>query len=241
MHARIYDFTLGPGGMQQLPVVGDFFKVINALGAIHVNVDTGASLDLMPGQGLREFSFNTLTITDKSGAANAGKILVGFSSMIDDRVTGEVAVIDGGKARTLSGSAFFGSSGVNAVSGTYAHVQLENPAASGKRVVLEQVVLSIATDSMVSMRSGYAALASSSGGAASKLIGGAASAAVRRQENIAAMIGTPLTHFLIGASRPLPVKFAEPIVIAPGGFVTLASQTLNTNLFAAWEFFEEPA
>ena len=67
--------------------------------------DGGSSLSpLYAGQGQRK-EFQRLTVTDKSGAANVVLIIVADDDFIDDRITGEVSVIDGSKARTKTGAA----------------------------------------------------------------------------------------------------------------------------------------
>lgn len=240
MHARIYDFTLTAGGMQRLPVVGDFFKVISSLGTINVNADTGAVLDVMPGQGLREFPFNTLTITDKSGAANSGKILVGFSGMIDDRVTGEVSVIEGGAVRTRSGAAFAGANRTSAAAGQYPHVQLWNPAGSGKRAVVSEIGMDASIASDIGVRwstAPLAALASTPNGV-SKIAGGAVSACEVRAEANAAVLGT--TFYGVAAdAKHMIHKLTEPVILLPGYGLIVVCVTLATAVRGNFQFYEE--
>lgn len=240
MHARIYDFTLGAGGMQRLPVVGDFFKVISATGQINVIADTGAQLDLMPGQGLREFQFNTLAISDKSGAANAGKILVGFSGMIDDRVTGEVSIVEGGRSRVLAGAAFCGSSAVAAAAGLYSQGQLWNPAASGKRLIVSEVVFEGgAGGATVQMRWNQAALANLAMVGQSKLLGGAASVAEVRWDQAAGPTGTNM--FGAGVdTKANQWRFAEPLIVNPGYGLILGNAGVNSYVRSNFQYFEEP-
>lgn len=226
-----------------LQIAGDFFRVEACEWPVTVEIMSGGRVvgrmtNVRAGDFVRDIAFDQVRIIN-GATAQAVTVQIAGGGVGSDRVIGEVSVIDGGKARTIAGGAFFGSSGVNASAGTYAHVQLENPAGSGKRVVLEQVIFSTATAGLLSLRSGYASLANSSGGAPSKLLGGAASAGVRRWENIAGVSGSPMTHFIIGANAPLVVKFAEPVVISENQRLTAAAGTLNTDLFAAWEFFEE--
>lgn len=241
MHARIYDFTLGAGGMLRLPVVGDFFKVISATGQINVNADTGATLDLMPGQGLREFNFNTLTITDNSGAANAGKILVGFSQMIDDRVTGEVSVVDGAAARVFSGRSFSSYCARSAGAGNMPMIQLFNPAASGVDLVVSGVALSIAAgaDGWVQLRESVQNFGAAAGRVASKKLGGAASvASLTAQEAPSVVASTELFEIYMGLMRGEYVRMNEPFVLEPGRGIVAVSTVANT-LCAAFDFYEK--
>ncbi|MBD5803860.1 hypothetical protein AZOA_33010 [Azoarcus sp. Aa7] len=244
MHARIYDFTLTAGGMQRLPVVGDFFKVLSSTGTINVNVDTGASLDLMPGQGLREFNFNTLTITDKSGAANSGKILVGFSGMIDDRVTGEVSVIDGGRSRTLAGVAFWGKGYAAAVAGQLSFVALCNPVGSGKKLLVEQVMAGLVAGAAgsVSVGFGAAGIGALQRYGTSKISSGSASVGEIRFGSGAAssMVSVMADLYIPNAQYGQnTIRLSEPVVVLPG-YSFLAEGMVNAGTGFNVEFFEEP-
>lgn len=243
MHARIYDFTLTAGAMQRLPVVGDFFKVISATGVINVNVDTGATLDLMPGQGLREFNFNTLTITDKSGAGNVGKILVGFSGMIDDRVTGEVSVLDGGKSRTLAGQAFQYGMGVAPGAGLYALFQMQNPVGSAKNVIVKTYKIAAQAAGVVAVALNDAPLQADLSGVASKLIGSANVPALKFYGGAVAGAMGP-NYFDIAnlqANAEISKVLQEPWVLTPGATMKIHSATAAQTLNCVFEWIEEPA
>lgn len=242
MHARIYDFTLTAGGMQRLPVVGDFFKVISATGTINVNVDTGATLDLLPGQGLREFDFNALTISDKSGAANVGKILVGFSGMIDDRVTGEVSVIDGGKSRSIAGQAFQYGLGVSAGVGLYAIAQIQNPAGSGKNVIVKAYKIAAQTAGVVAVAMNDAPLQADVSGTASKLIGSANNPALKFYAGAIAGAAGPGYYDIanLQANSEISKVLQEPWVLVPGVTMKIHSATAQQTLNCVFEWNEEP-
>lgn len=240
MHARIYDFTLTSGGMQSLPVVGDFFKVISATGSINVIADTGASLDLMPGQGLREFSFNTLTIADKSGAANTGTILVGFSGMIDDRITGEVSIIDGGRALTLANAAFMKSSQVTGVAGNYSGAQLWNPVGSGVEVELFIVRVSSGTAATFGAGFGTVEMTGGSVGGRSKLSGGALSKSKIQWEVKAAAFG-PQDVFVEDRAAGVPIiyEMKQPILVREGWGFLVWNATVGGSLSVNFEYTEK--
>jgi len=93
---RDYNFTLAANATQNLDVPGDYLKVISATGAIRVRTVEGWMKDLLPGQGVKGLDFQRLILEDRSGAANVGTIAVGIGadSIVDDRVTGDVSVID---------------------------------------------------------------------------------------------------------------------------------------------------
>ncbi|MCL6484930.1 MAG: hypothetical protein I4O49_12305, partial [Janthinobacterium lividum] len=112
-----YDFNLSPGGAQNLDVKGRFFKYRSGTGAIRVRASKGGYVDLLPGQGVRGFDFESLTVADRSGANNVGVLIVGDFDFQDDRIAGTVDVVDGGRTRTLAGIAFGASAYQAAVPG----------------------------------------------------------------------------------------------------------------------------
>lgn len=244
MHARMYDYNLTAGGVQALPVVGDFFKLLSSDGAVEVVADTGAQLDLLPGQGIRGFPFNRLTIRDKSGAANAGVIQIGYAAMIDDRITGEVSIISGEVARTKAGVAFYGSTLAAAVAGQYAHVQLWNPVASGKNAVVTSVSIGAGgAQQDLQLRRNTAALGVADAGwpnALSKLTSGVSSGMELRAGTAAAIPGDRLMWMPTPADERHEVIFREPVIVEPGGGLLVTATALNTLVMASFEFWQEP-
>lgn len=84
-----YPFNLSAGQSINIPAVGDYFRVQSATGAIDVTIDgVGTLPDLLNGQGIKNIPFSRLTIKNKSGAANAGVIMVAFDEFIDNRTYG---------------------------------------------------------------------------------------------------------------------------------------------------------
>lgn len=96
-----YPFNLSAGQSINISAVGDYFRVQSATGAIDVTIDgVGTLPDLLNGQGIKNIPFNRLTIKDKSGAANAGVIMVAFDEFIDNRTYG-VNDLSAGSLNTL--------------------------------------------------------------------------------------------------------------------------------------------
>lgn len=96
-----YPFNLSAGQSINIPAVGDYFRVQSSTGAIDVTIDgVGTLPDLLNGQGIKNIPFGRLTIKDKSGAANAGVILVAFEEFIDNRTYG-VNDLSAGTLNTL--------------------------------------------------------------------------------------------------------------------------------------------
>jgi hypothetical protein len=134
-----YDFSLAGSASVVRDVKGKFFKYKSGAGLIRVGLSTGQYVDLLPGQGIWGVDFTWLTITDKSGVANAGVVLAGEFDFHDDRIAGDVSIIDNSKSKVLSGVEFIRYRSTPAGAGTYSIVQLFNPTGSGKNIAIRQM------------------------------------------------------------------------------------------------------
>jgi hypothetical protein len=107
----------------------------------------GWAVVLRPGQGFRLPAEETagIVITNISGTAMAGTLKLGPRDwqFEDQRLIGEVSVIDGGLTRTRSNQAFMGVSSITtSTAANMAGVQLWNNAAIGGRLlVVSQIIM----------------------------------------------------------------------------------------------------
>jgi len=239
-----YDFALAANGGQQIDVKGKFFKYISGIGRIRVRINKGGYVDLLPGQGVWNVDFETLNVSDRSGAVNAGTILAGDFDFHDDRITGTVDVVDGGKYRTKAQIAYSSSVRAGNVGAMFATVQLWNPPASGKNIVVEAIgVTSVLGGTIALLAASNSALANLRATPGSKLkqAGVAASVAVTRYEQLAAQgIVTSDLQYAMGANSNVDKKLVEPIVITPGYGLNVSSETANVDIAASFEYYEEP-
>jgi hypothetical protein len=90
----IYTIALPANGVLRLPLQGEYFKILQATGNVKVLADWGTLDSLTAGQGLEKSPFNYLEFTDKTGAPNTIKFLVGDRNFIDG-LTGNVVVTSG--------------------------------------------------------------------------------------------------------------------------------------------------
>jgi hypothetical protein len=86
-----YAYTLAANASINLPVTGDYFKIMSATGLVCVKSDFGALDDLIAGQGLENTPFRFLTIVNKTASANTVRIFVGDENFIDG-MSGAIAV-----------------------------------------------------------------------------------------------------------------------------------------------------
>lgn len=234
-----YDFQLTPLGGQIINTKGRFFKYRVGTGLIRVKLTDGAVIDLLPGQGVSNRNFESIEITDKSGAANVGTILAGDFDFRDERITGTVEVVDGGKARTIAGQAFMGGTALVSNAAQKPYVQLINNTAN-KRVTVKAIVLSTTTSQQLGFCVYSTSLGTLAGAAPSKLAGGAAaSAELRTQSDAAVLGGAAFVAPYVTANVPFTFTFQEPLVLLPGQGLIVRGSVDNTYLGAHFEFTEE--
>lgn len=237
-----YDFAVGAGQSQGLDIAGSFFKYKSGTGVIRVRASAGGYVDLLPGQGVWGVSFTSLTVTDKSGAANAGVIVAGNFDFRDDRIVGTVDVVDGGYARTLAGKAFMGIATTAATAGLVSCTQLWNPAGNTKNLIVKRYALSSAVAGYVMAKTNQIQLGTLNNVGYAKKAGGADSAALLKNATAAAGtydFGSKLDQYSLGANANISVILQEPIIVPPGWGLMFTALTLNTDITAALEWYEE--
>lgn len=240
--SKVYPFSVPAFGSVNLPVTGDFFKIKSATGSMTVIGNTfGALANLLPGQGLRDTEFGSLVLVDETGAINNGYLLVSDSTFVDDRVTGEVSIIDGGKARSYASQAFFANVFCGAVAAQLSHCQLWNPPGSGKNLIVEQYYVSSGSASAIGIGLYNAQLSTAAGNPLSKNNGvGAGVASQWSQNNAAALASGSAAQVYVNAAQTSPlIKFTEPLIVKPGNGIFAVNQTANATLGLCLEFFEE--
>lgn len=94
-----YTYTLGANASVNLPVTGDYFKIMSATGLVSVKSDFGSLDDLIAGQGLENTPFRFLTIVNRTAASNTVRLFVGDENFIDG-VSGTIAITATVAART---------------------------------------------------------------------------------------------------------------------------------------------
>lgn len=242
-----FDFTMAGYGSQNIETAGRFVKYVNGTGKIRVRFDKGGYIDLLPGQGCTGLDFSRLTIEDRSGAGNVGVLLAGAFMFQDDRISGTVDVVDGGRLRTLSGQSFLVAGGCLAYAGTYSCWQIWNPPGSGKRVAVGGYSMTGATAGAVSILSASGAAANAGNQSASKLIkdtgAPGSGAALMRYENRAnlANVGAEmaLDFVNIQASSSYTRTLKEPILLMPGSGLLMRYEVVNATINGTWEWTEE--
>lgn len=248
MGLQYYDFTLATNGIRDLPCEGTYFRYYSgsAGGAdesILIKGDTqGVSSILRPGQSiLVPETIKTWKISNYKGAGTiSGIVIIGDGEIQDSQVAGVVSIVDGGKARTGAGSAFCVAAFQTAVAAQMPVCQVWNPAGSGKNVYIESLMASSSVAQIV--RAGWNTanftLQGSQGSKRAGNAGGAAQPAIGTSATIPTGFVYNLQFQLI-ASQSQVINFREPIMLPPGYGFCVQGATVNTDLSANFEYWEE--
>lgn len=244
MQGQPYDFTIPAGGAVQLAVCGSTAKILAASGAVQIQTDTGARILAMPGQGVRNFDFGKITLVDKSGAVNKGFIWIADADMIDDRITGEVSVIDGAKSRVLSNTAFCRSITFNPGGAAYGTAEIWNPAGSGKNLIVEELTLlqGFAAGAYFNVGFGNTAQYATPATGLSKKSGGVVSLG-QIARNDEAVAGTGLNGQYVFAppvNQTVGFGLKEPFIIQPGATLRVQASFVGSVVSVGFQWFEEP-
>ena len=249
MATQTYDFALASpvGSHRLIQTMGSRVKLQSCLnGPVRVRTDGGSSYDLLPGQGFRLPDgqvFREIYVSNLSGLATLGTLIVGDQDFIDDRVSGSVEVIDGERSKVQSGVVF---SGVCEIAGTTAgpRIQVYNAAGSGRNVVVTSVMLGSATADSWALRVSPTQLANLAPEQPNNhdSTGAAPTATTLRYDTTGPVItlkGYRVGFLQAGADRQLTLP--RPLLLRPGYGALVIANLTATSLRAAFEFEEYPA
>lgn len=230
----------------RLNIAGDFFRLSEAAYPVSVSLLKGLRIvgtmrNMLAGDYVRDIAFDGVIIENGAMGQNVSAQIAGGGAG-SDRVMGEVSVINGEVANVKAGRCFVKSSGVGAVAGQYPHVQIYNPAGSGKNVILSKVTVFSAASIRFSLMRYNTPLATLSGAGYAKKASMPDAAAVVRMENNVARLGVPVANFAIGAPETaVEVPFAEPFIIEQGGGLVISDWAVNHEIYATFQWSEENA
>lgn len=143
----------------------------------------------------------------------------------------------GADALTANGFAFVGFGSQVAVAGEYSHVQLKNPAASGKVLFIDSIEANIAASNGIQVSHYDADLTTLVGQAKSNDVGGTDSTAqIRRATNVA-LLGSNIRGDDTGPGRKI-FDYDFPLRLGEGEAIVVAVTTANVQLNALFKFRE---
>lgn len=251
-----YTFQIQANGAFPLQCAGRYFRINAASGSLKVIGDTFGPMGAVAvGQGLRLPKeapvFQRLTLVDTSGALNTVTIVVADADFVDNTVLGTVNVVDGGKARTIAGQAFYGFQSSPGVAAQFSYVALQNNLGSGKRAIVEAITGEVPTGATMPAHIAFGfspnvVLVTVGNIPASKLSGGAAGQCYMRYDsnanNFPARVGAGnqmWEQFVSAVEAPFTIVPKEPLVLLPGWSLVFACGQVNSGFTIDLEFYEE--
>jgi hypothetical protein len=243
------DITIAAGASQVVQIAGqivDFIASGSAFDVIEVRPDfmQGAAT-LKQGQGF-DFGaqFTQLLVLNKGATALVGTLVISTSGFRNFRISGDVNVLDGGKSRTMQGTALVGYAYLPPLASNLAGIQLWNPATSAKNVFIEQLT-TFSTGTLaqgVGVRGANAVLSTAAGNPQAKKINGTPSIMQMATQYFTTSVGVGSTPTIGIMDKSTKIfRPAEPIQLAPGAGLIVLGGMLNEDLGVGFEYFEEAA
>lgn len=251
MDIELIDFVLAAGGTARLERAGRYIEIIEAqyeLGAIVLTDGDGQQAAFIRGAlagTYAEVPFKALDITNGANAQTV-TLLVTDGKGGTRRQPGVVQVVDTRVARTKEGRAYSYRYSTTAAAGQYATTTLNNPAGSGKRIVVEAI--SLGTNIAGGVSFGFSQTGPVVGASIltprNKLSGGAATVAVVNSSSSATQYGgtgmLAMDSAFLQASATQQVVLQEPIVLLENTTFVMGGETLAQQIAGRIEYFEEP-
>lgn len=241
--------TIPANGQWPIGMAGNELSITKAEYPVRVELRRGGQVigeasGVQPGDYIRGMDFDYFRIINGANSQEIG-ISVSSGSSGSNRVVGEVSVISGEVTRSKAGSSFVAGMYCAADVGKYSAVQLFNPVSTGKRLIVNQLIMSLDSGSgggTIYLRDSVAAMGAlfaASPNALSKLLGGGVSVAENRFAAGAVQVGTFLTHINVIAFESIIYDFREPIVVMPGHGVIVSSAAVTVGIVVSANFWEE--
>ena len=252
---QLYDITIAANTTRQLDAPGSYFYYYagSAGGADSTitlrGISSGLRLILKPGQAFRlpkgDVETSWILTNYANTATIVGTVLVGDGDITDNRVTGSVEVVDGGKNRTSSGSAHIATFNVGPFASAWSVGMLWNPTNSGKNIFVKTLSFS---HSVTASYGAQLATALGTGLTQTNMIApkrnGATSVAQTYVSNstYAVQWTAPYGSYAtanLAANNIDKTVFQEPILLQPGSGLVVFSTVNNIQQLFTEEFFEE--
>jgi hypothetical protein len=235
------------GETKTFTINGERLEILEAQYPVDVMLmdKSGAQLSIMKGSEASFFSapkegFQTVQIS--SAQAQVIRVFIGSGDAGTRRISSSVSVIDGGRARVDAGIAFAATAGLNPGAGNYAFLQLWNPAGSGKRLVVDQMAVSLSVAGSAVIFPGAGPLTTLVSTLSNKKAGAANGVGeVRTQSSAISSVFPQGTWQGIGSQvgSYTTWKPTHPIVVLPGWGVLVQASATNVGAQANFEWFEE--
>jgi len=247
----IFRFSVPVGGAHPIRYPGNYVRYRAATASqdfpeILVKADTGDQVRLLPGQGMTfGRRFGNLDVYNEDAVATiTGELVVGEGAFEDNRVQGQVSVIDGGRVRTLGGNAFIVYGSNSGGVGKYGYVQLKNPAGSGLNCFVQNVGMASVDQAggLLRLAAYDTSLTPFGSSPPSKKIGATASTMEFNYGEDASGFGTTILYMPFERVSEFKLQdFREPLMLEPGKGILAGVLATGKNTMAQFQFFTESA
>lgn len=244
-----YPFSLTAGQTVNIPVVGTQAIVLSCQGLVTLRFDNGSTMaNIGVKQGYKGARFNTITLTDASGAGNTGYLLISDDDFIDRQVSGSMNIFDLSNAAPLRGELFMCGVLLNGNAPNNGIIQLWNGNAA-KNLEVTQIIVKAAGVMFPSALIGPDTVQRPAVATPTpmKLGGAASTGASLCATNVAgafpiAGITAPTSFLTFGipaTNQTQIITFEEPIVVPPAMGLDVIDGTASGYQFTASFVFRE--
>ena len=239
-----YPFSLAAGQAVQIVSTGSYCIVKESIGTVQIRATLAGGGEvrmsgLRDGQGFEGKRFQSILVTNDSGEANTGYILIADETFVDNRISGDVNVINGEQNRALAGGRLIG--GPDAYEAAkYPYVQLWNPADSGKNLIVTRVEVSCSAAGDVYFYPQASALTTNQPSRLQNALAGAAAgvAQLRIQTSVSFPSPSNWRPLIVPANTPVTMFSESPLILPPGYGFVLVSNQLASRLVGYYSWFE---
>lgn len=247
---QVITVTFSANQIKRFELSGKYFEIISSGGPVSVDFydqngsDSNGALNILSGFFV-EGDFSSFNI--RSATAQTVEILVTGGKGGSRRQPGVVQVVDTAKFTTEAGQSFAGKTDSAPGAALFGAVQLWNPAGSGRRVIVESILITnaaVAQNVVVGISPTTAPL--SDGVGTSKLSGGASAVAqVKKDNNLAAIgssymsAGISLFSLYLPANGNQSKDLKRPIILLPGFGLAAIGTIANATHGCAFDWYEE--
>lgn len=233
------------GETKTFHVNGEYLEILDCQYTCDVMLmnKVGAQLSIMKGCEASFFSrpkegYNTVQITSQQ--AQYLRVFLGSGDAGTRRISSTVAVVDGGKARTLAGATGVAVGQTAPVAAKFSIAGVWNPVGSGRRVIIKRAFVSTLTAQVLY----FGRIAVAPAGLAvpaPMLFNGAAYPGLAKScgDTLADLSGLTVAGVFSQSVSPVQFALDEPIVVRPGFGFVFAAGSANTDVTVSIPFVEE--
>lgn len=246
MSMEILTAAIAAGETKSFMVNGQYLELIDAQYPCDVLMQDrqGGMVGTLKGAEVSFFSrpkqpFGQLQIT--SAQAQVVRFFIGDGDAGTRRISSTVQVIDGNRSRVTSGVAQAWRPFVAASAGNVSMAQLFNPAASGRRLIVDALQLSASGTCNVAVGMSQTQQATTSPTQPNNMFQGGPLTAMVACTAYAATVPGVNWHgsFALPANSNVLLSMPRPFVVNPGWGLNIALDVVNLGLTGFVQYFEE--